>query len=693
MAGKAIMVQGTMSNSGKTFVTAGLCRIFKQDGYRVAPFKSQNMALNSYITKEGLEIGRAQAMQAEAAMIEPTHHMNPILLKPTSSMGSQIVVNGEVYGNMSAAEYYEKKDALIPGIMKAFNYLKANNDRIVIEGAGSPAEINLADNDIVNMGMAKMADAPVLLVADIDRGGVFASVYGTVKLLPTDQQKRIKGIIINKFRGDVEILKPGLKMIENLTGIPVVGVIPMEKIDVDDEDSLSDRLNQKTITEGIDVAVIRLPHISNFTDFSVFELIDGVSLRYVTDKKELGHPDLILLPGTKNTMGDMEWLIESGLEGAIIRESANTRVIGICGGFQLLGKEMSDPDGVEHGGTMRGLGLLDTATVFEKAKTRTRIHGTILEDRNIYGLSDLNVEGYEIHMGTTKNLGNAVPMITLEDGRTDALSTEDGRIWGSYLHGIFDNEELIFGLVHQIMKEKGINPDENHLSVAEYKEIQYNKLADLLRNNLDMDYINSLFEEEEEEEIPEECKNCSAVGCGGKPDADRELGCVHIYCGDGKGKTTASTGLAVRCAGAGHKVLMYQFIKNNSSSEIESLAKLPGITRVDSIPMDKFTFMMTEEEKAELKIKNDAKLEELIELAKSFDMIVLDEAVYAIGLNLLSEEKVLNWLREKPKHLEVVLTGRNPSEDLCDAADYVSEIRKIKHPFDIGLSSRVGIEK
>lgn len=695
MAGKAIMVQGTMSNSGKTFVTAGLCRIFKQDGYRVAPFKSQNMALNSYITKEGLEIGRAQAMQAEAAMIEPTHHMNPILLKPTSSMGSQIIVNGEVYGNMSAAEYYQKKDALVPGIMKAFNYLKANNDRIVIEGAGSPAEINLADNDIVNMGMAKMADAPVLLVADIDRGGVFASVYGTVKILPTEQQKRIKGIIINKFRGDVEILKPGLKMLENLIGIPVVGVLPMEKIDVDDEDSLSDRLNQRTITEGIDVAVIRLPHISNFTDFSVFELIDGVSLRYVTDKKELGHPDLILLPGTKNTMGDMEWLIESGLEGAIIRESANTRVIGICGGFQLLGKEMNDPNGVEHGGTMRGLGLLDTSTTFEEAKTRTRIHGTILEEKNLYGLSNRDVEGYEIHMGKTKNLGNAVPMITLEDGRVDALSTEDGRIWGSYLHGIFDNEDLVFGLVHQIMKEKGINPDENHLSVAEYKEIQYNKLADLLRNNLDMDYINSLFDTEPEvdECVPEECQNCSAVGCGGKPDAKEGLGCIHIYCGDGKGKTTASTGLAVRCAGAGNKVLMYQFIKNNSSSEVESLTKIPGITRVDSLPMNKFTFMMTDEEKAELKIKNDAKFDELVELAKSFDMVVMDEAVYAIGLNLLSEEKVLNWLKNKPKNLEVVLTGRNPSEALCDAADYVSEIRKIKHPFDMGLSSRVGIEK
>lgn len=443
---KAIMVQGTMSNSGKTFVTAGLCRVFKQDGYKVAPFKSQNMALNSYITEEGLEIGRAQAMQAEAAMIPPTHWMNPILLKPTSNMGSQVIVNGEVYDNLSAQDYYKIKDNLAPEVMKAFRHLADENDIIVIEGAGSPAEINLAENDIVNMGMAKMADAPVILVADIDRGGMFASAYGTIKLLPQEDQDRFCGIVINKFRGDVEILKPGLKMLEDLTDKPVLGVLPMEKIDVDDEDSLSDRLNQRTFTEGIDVAVIRLPHISNFTDFSVFELIDGVSLRYVTDKRELGEPDLILLPGTKNTMADMEWLIESGLESKIIRAAKDTRIIGVCGGFQILGKELHDPEHVEHGGDMRGLGLLDTSTVFQGGKTRTRIHGCIREEHNLYGLENRQLEGYEIHMGATTNLGGAVPMIELSDGRTDAYMTPDGRIWGSYLHGIFDNEELVFGL-------------------------------------------------------------------------------------------------------------------------------------------------------------------------------------------------------------------------------------------------------
>ena len=679
---KAIMVQGTMSNAGKSLLAAGLCRIFKQDGYRVAPFKSQNMALNSFITEEGLEMGRAQVMQAEAAGIKPSVLMNPILLKPTNDVGSQVIVNGEVLGTMSARDYFKYKKKLVPDIMKAYDKLASENDIIVIEGAGSPAEINLKTEDIVNMGMAKMADAPVILVADIDRGGVFASAYGTIKLLPVDEQERFCGIVINKFRGDVDILKPGLAMLEELTGKPVLGVVPMEKIDVDDEDSLSDRLNQKTITEGIDVAVIRLPHISNFTDFSVFELIDGVSLRYVTDKKELGDPDLILLPGTKNTMGDMEWLIESGLEGAIIRAARTTRVIGICGGFQLLGKEMHDPDGVEHGGTMRGLGLLDTKTVFKEAKTRTRINGHIAEEHNIYGLENLSVEGYEIHMGVTENLGEAIPMITLEDGRIDAYMTKNGRIWGSYLHGIFDNEALVFALVQDIMKEKEINPAENHLSIAEYKEIQYNKLADLIRNSLDMDAVyKALFEEKEE-----------VVRCGGKKDDTSGKGLVHIYCGDGKGKTTTSVGLTVRAAGSGKKVLFYQFLKNNSSSERSILEKQPGINVVSGKELQKFTFQMNEEELKELRDYNNEMLDKLFEMAKDYDMLVLDESVYSIDKDLLDEAKLIEHLEKKPFALEVVLSGRNPSERLIDHADYVSEIRKVKHPFDQGISSRIGIE-
>lgn len=684
---KAIMVQGTMSNSGKTFVVAGLCRVFKQDGYKVAPFKSQNMALNSYITKEGLEIGRAQAMQAEAAKIEPTHWMNPILLKPTSDMGSQVIVNGEVYDNLSAEAYYEMKDNLAPDVKKAFDHLAAENDIIVIEGAGSPAEINLAENDIVNMGMAKIANAPVILVADIDRGGVFASAYGTIKLLPKDEQDRFCGIVINKFRGNVDILKPGLKMLEDLTDKPVLGVIPMAKIDVDDEDSLSERLNQRTVQEGIDVAVIRLPHISNFTDFSVFELIDGVSLRYVTDKKELGDPDLILLPGSKNTMGDMEWLIESGLEGAIIRKAATTRVIGICGGFQLLGKELHDPDGVEHGGDMRGLGLLDTSTTFQGDKRRTRIHGKISPEHNLYHLKDLDIEGYEIHMGKTENLGEAVPVIKLEDGTTDGYMTKDGRIWGSYLHGIFDNEQLVFGLVDEIMREKGIDPEDNHLSIAEYKEQQYDKLADLIRSSLDMNQIyDTLFQREKPED---------SIGFGGMKDDDSGIGCVHIYCGDGKGKTTCATGLCVRAAGSGMSVLYHQFLKDNNSSERSILEKIPQITVVPGKKQTKFTFQMNEEELQAVREDNDAMLDQLFETAdrENYDMLAMDECIYAVDKKLLSEDKLIAHLKNKPKKLEVVMTGRNPSEKLMDCADYVSEIVKRKHPFDKGISARVGIEK
>ena len=511
---KAIMIQGTMSNSGKTFVTAGLCRVFKQDGYKVAPFKSQNMALNSYITKEGLEIGRAQAMQAEAAMIEPTHWMNPILLKPTSSMGSQVIVNGEVYDNLSAQEYYKMKDNLAPEVMKAFNHLSEENDIIVIEGAGSPAEINLAENDIVNMGMAKMADAPVILVADIDRGGVFASAYGTIKLLPVEDQERFCGIVINKFRGDVDILKPGLAMLEDLTGKPVLGVIPMEKIDVDDEDSLSDRLNQKTITEGIDVAVIRLPHISNFTDFSVFELIDGVSLRYVTDKKELGDPDLILLPGTKNTIDDLLWMRQNGLEAAVLKlASKQVPVWGICGGFQMMGEWLVDELAIEssYKGKIRGMGLFPVETEFEEEKVRTQTEGRFGE---LYGcfreLSGKKLTGYEIHMGRTKSREKEQPLCLLNAGENTGVREVKGipcgwnrkNLYGSYVHGIFDAPGICETIAAALAARKGITLEmAGQLDYRAYKEEQYDKLAEILRESLDMEKIYEIMGLEEKVHI------------------------------------------------------------------------------------------------------------------------------------------------------------------------------------------------
>lgn len=498
MAAKVIMIQGTMSNSGKSFVTAGLCRVFKQDGYRTAPFKSQNMALNSYITKDGLEIGRAQAMQAEAAGIEPTVFMNPILLKPTSNVGSQVIVNGEVLGNWKAIDYYRDKTRFIPDVKHAFETLAEEYDIIVIEGAGSPAEINLRENDIVNMGLAKMVHAPVILVGDIDRGGVFASLYGTVKLLEPDEQKMIKGLAVNKFRGDVAILEPGLRMIEEKTGIPMVGVIPMENIDIDDEDSLSDRLNQVTAGNGVDIAVIRLPHISNFTDFSAFERQKGVTLRYVTTPSQLKNPDLLLIPGTKNTMDDMNWLRESGLETLILRLSEqDVPVIGICGGFQLLGKMLHDPMNVEHGGSMRGMGLLDAETVFAEAKTRTQTKGHFLYPVPVFGrFGEKEVTGYEIHMGHTANLGGCREAIRLCDGRIDGLSNEKGTVFGSYLHGLFDTDGLAQALTAALALKKGICLEEEEFDLQAYKEQQYDKLADLIRSSFDMKAVYRMMEGE-----------------------------------------------------------------------------------------------------------------------------------------------------------------------------------------------------
>ena len=498
---KVIMIQGTMSNAGKSLVTAGLCRVFKQDGYKVAPFKSQNMALNSFITKEGLEMGRAQVMQAEACGIEPSVNMNPILLKPTNDVGSQVIVNGEVLGNMSARDYYKKKTELIPHIMEAYNNLAKEYDIIVMEGAGSPAEINLKENDIVNMGMAKLVNSPVLLVGDIDRGGVFASIAGTLMLLDEDERKMIKGTIINKFRGDVNILKPGLDMIEEITKTPVVGVVPYMELDIDDEDSLSERFNSNGTVDLIDIAVIKLPRISNFTDFNIFEYIPGVSLRYVKSVRELKDPDMIILPGTKNTMEDLKWLRESGLEAQILKQAAKGKVIfGICGGYQMLGMELSDPFNVESVGNMAGMGLLPTKTVFEKEKVRTRVSGNFNEVSGILAeLSYVEFEGYEIHMGETTYDFNEEELTTIDNVNGEDIIKNDGlykdNVYGSYIHGIFDKEEVSKAIVESLCIHKGIDYSSiSTVDIEKYKEEQYDKLAEGIRNSLDMKAIYKILE-------------------------------------------------------------------------------------------------------------------------------------------------------------------------------------------------------
>ncbi len=498
---KRIMIQGTMSNVGKSVIAAGLCRIFRQDGYRVAPFKSQNMALNSFITREGLEMGRAQVMQAEAAGVEPIVAMNPILLKPTNDVGSQVIVNGEVVGTMSARDYFKIKKSLVPEIMRAFRQLDETYDIVVMEGAGSPAEINLKQDDIVNMGMAKLADAPVLLVGDIDRGGVFAQLFGTVTLLEEEERRRIKGLIINKFRGDKTILDPGVEMLERLTGLPVIGVTPYLHVSLEDEDSLSERLDGSQKVELIDIAVIRFPRISNFTDFNVFEGIEGVSLRYVSAVQQLGDPDLILLPGTKNTMRDLLWMRQNGLEAAVLKaHKAGSVIFGVCGGYQMLGQSISDPAGVEEGGSVRGMGLLDTQTVFEAEKARTRVEGKILCPQGTFeSLTGTQIIGYEIHMGRTTLGEGVVPLTEIEDRITGECRQEGATgtdVYGSYVHGIFDNEQVAAGVVRALAKRKGIMEEMGTVvDFAAFKETQYDLLADGLREHMDMDAIYRILEQ------------------------------------------------------------------------------------------------------------------------------------------------------------------------------------------------------
>ena len=467
----------------------------------MAPFKSQNMALNSYITDEGLEMGRAQVMQAEAAGIAPSVLMNPILLKPTNDVGSQVIVNGEVLGTMSARDYFQYKKKLVPDIMKAFETLAAENDIIVIEGAGSPAEINLKEEDIVNMGMAKMAKAPVLLVGDIDRGGVFAQLIGTVELLEKEEQSMVKGLIINKFRGDKTILDPGVEMLELRSGIPVVGVAPYLQIQVEDEDSLTERFDRKGEVGLIDIAVIRVPRISNFTDFNPLETIAGVSLRYVKHPSELKDPDMIILPGTKNTMEDLQWMRESGMEAAVLKEAARGKLIfGICGGYQMLGESLSDPYHVEAGGTMRGMGLLPMDTVFAQSKTRTRVSGSFgTLPGELEPLSGVELEGYEIHMGESVLKGQAKPATEIRDKVSETRKPDGAcldNVCGTYVHGVFDREAVAEAVLDILGKKKGVDISSmSGIDFAAFKETQYDILAAELRKHLDMKKIYEILEQ------------------------------------------------------------------------------------------------------------------------------------------------------------------------------------------------------
>jgi adenosylcobyric acid synthase len=502
MKGKSLMIQGTGSSVGKSIITAGLLRIFKQDGYEVAPFKSQNMALNSYITKEGKEMGRAQVVQAEAAGKEPSVSMNPILLKPTTDRKAQVILHGEVYKNMSASEYHEFKPQLAQMVMETFRELSSKNDIVVIEGAGSPAEINLRENDIVNMGMAQMADSPVILVGDIDKGGVFASLAGTMLLLTEEEKARVKGVVINKFRGDLEILRPGLDMLYDIIKVPVLGVVPYTKLNIDDEDSLAERFQKERATNisETDIAIIKVPHLSNFTDFNVLENLQGVKVRYVESPNEVGEPDLIILPGTKNTIEDMLCLRKSGMEEMIKNLHRKGVVIfGVCGGYQMLGKNIEDPYKTESElPGIKGMSFLNSGTVFGQKKITTQVEGAVSSDTGL--LDDLyktRIKGYEIHMGTTEYGDGCIPFIEMNGPPGSAAKSvggvmnREGSVFGTYIHGIFDNMEFTVGFINNIRKRKGL-PGlhyDKSMEFNEYKEAQYDKLAEILRSSLDIKKI------------------------------------------------------------------------------------------------------------------------------------------------------------------------------------------------------------
>lgn len=494
--GNSLMVLGTGSSVGKSIMTAGICRVLKQDGVSVAPFKSQNMALNSFITKKGNEMGRAQVVQAEAAMIEPDVRMNPVLLKPSADKMAQVIINGKVHKNMTALEYDAFKPELKKMIKEIYNSLEEEYEVVILEGAGSPAEINLRKNDIVNMGMAELSDSPVIIVGDIDKGGVFASLYGTYELLTPEEQARVQGVVINKFRGDIKLLEPGLKQLEDLINVPVLGVLPYFDIQIEDEDSVSERFKKTSNQGDINVEVLYLPHVSNFTDFNIFETLPDVNLRYVMRGEKINNPDLLIIPGSKNTIEDLIYLRNSGLEEQILRaHRQGTRLYGICGGYQMLGSTLKDPHHTESRiESVNGLGLLKAETVFEKEKTTTQVEGFINKSQQL-------INGYEIHMGRTTLFENTKPYLTLTDRlgekiiEQDGAMSADGRVIGTYVHGIFDSLEYTRAFINEIRVEKGLSAYDSSevLSYEAFKEQEYDKLAQLIREHLDMEGIKKII--------------------------------------------------------------------------------------------------------------------------------------------------------------------------------------------------------
>lgn len=470
----ALMIQGTTSDAGKSTLVTGLCRILKRRGVRVAPFKPQNMALNSAVTVDGGEIGRAQAVQAMACGIEPHTDMNPVLLKPNSETGAQVVIQGRVLRDMNARQYHAYKPVAMKAVMESFERLRTKYDVVLVEGAGSPAEINLREGDIANMGFAEAADIPVALVADIDRGGVFAHIVGTLALLSASERERLKGFVINRFRGDIALLQPGVDWLQKHTGLPVFGVLPyLTGLHIEAEDSLSAPANRGG-GELFHVVVPALPRLSNHTDFDALRLHPQVEVIFVRTGEPVPPCDLIILPGSKNVRSDLAWLRDGGWDKAIARHLRyGGKVIGLCGGFQMLGTSVSDPHGIESDpGTSPGLGLLDIDTTLEAVKTLERAEGILVG-------ANAKVSGYEIHMGVSRGPGLVRPAVRLND-RNDGAVSEDGQVLGTYLHGVFDEADACAGLLAWAGLQEPAAVDYIAL-----RQREIDRLADSIEQNLD----------------------------------------------------------------------------------------------------------------------------------------------------------------------------------------------------------------
>ncbi len=495
--GRVIMVQGTSSHAGKSILATALCRIFAREGLQVAPFKAQNMSLNSFVTPDGGEIGRSQAVQAAAAMTAPRVEMNPLLLKPEGESRSQVVLMGRPLKVASAREYYEMKPRIWERVTAALDMLRDEYDVVVMEGAGSPAEVNLKQHDIVNMRVAMYAGAPVLLVADIDRGGVFAQLVGTMELLEPEERDLVKGMVINKFRGDPSLLADGLDFLEERTGAPVAGVIPyFSDIHIAEEDSLGlSAGEERSEGEAADVVVIRLPHIANFNDFDPLAHEPSVQLRYVASSEDFGDPDLVIIPGSKTTVADLDWLRSMGLDAKILDSRRNgVPVVGICAGFQMLGQTLLDPDGVESPRSETGgLGLLPGSTTFLREKSTHQVRGKVAAGRGLLsGCEGSEITAYEIHMGVTPSDGVESPFVierrsgksmSLPDGALD----REGLTLGTYLHGLFHNRTVRRSILECAARCRGIS-----LSMGETEiepSVEYDKLAALVREHLDMDLV------------------------------------------------------------------------------------------------------------------------------------------------------------------------------------------------------------